>query len=569
MPRFFEYAIEYALKSVDREWSDEVDAFDPNPIKIPPYQRKIVWGKKTITDFLESKAVIFGTVILATDPRDQSLILLDGLQRFATSTAILHYLHSDMLPQKTNATTHKYFDRLTAETASKKLIVEHNDKELRNNTRTGIRNSYKYLYDNVKSVLDEGIKDNPKEMAEKITQTFVKKQIAIDTYHKFKNANEFTQTFININSTGIDLTEVDLLRSVIIQQAEEQKWDESDIGEIENRFTEVFQSGKIKAAKVLGKHLYDALDSDPNIVFDKWECLQKDDVDDLLDFIDKVYDASNASDDGENKKWPYLYENFQCGDIPFAIIVWFYYKKLQETGHEPDFLGGKIDTTNDLHDLLRAFYRRIINSSMNRTDVVASKFIRGKNQDKIQNMSILVNEINPTEESMVQNLDAVWIKTNLKKSNTNKIKRMFNACLLPEKNAKHGNFCPLEYSQGKGWAVDYLIPKKLAFNNIEGSEQIDAIVNRIPIHSSSKKTAKQVSCLEKIKPSGLLEQDISDHPYVRWLITKHYNVHKESKVRNKPAEYAVNSLECLNNMSEPHIGAERLDKITELLRDRL
>ena len=356
---------------------------------------------------------------------------------------------------------------------------------------------------------------------------------------------------------------------MIIQQAEEQKWNESDIGEIENRFTEVFQSGKIKAAKVLGKHLYDALDSDPNIVFDKWECLQKDDVDDLLDFVDKVYDASNANDGDENKKWPYLYENFQCGDIPFAIIVWFYYKKRQETGHEPDFLGGKIDTTDDLHDLLRAFYRRIINSSMNRTDVVASKFIQEKNQGRIRNMSTLVNEINPAEESMDQNLDVIWIKANLKKSNTNKIKRMFNACLLPKKNAKHGSFNPLEYSQGKGWAVDYLIPKKLAPNNVEGSEQIDAIVNRIAIHSSSKKIAKHIPCLEKIKPGGLLEKDMSDHPYGRWLITKHYNAHRESKVRDKPAEYVVNSLECLNNMLEPHIGAERLNKIAELLRDRI
>ena len=58
-PKFVEYAVNYALKSPDQEWSDDVADFDPNPIKIPPYQRKIVWDEKTIHDFLKFKSCAF------------------------------------------------------------------------------------------------------------------------------------------------------------------------------------------------------------------------------------------------------------------------------------------------------------------------------------------------------------------------------------------------------------------------------------------------------------------------------------------------------------------------------
>ena len=39
-PKLVEYATNFALKSPGKKWHDDVDDFDPNPIKIPPYQRK-------------------------------------------------------------------------------------------------------------------------------------------------------------------------------------------------------------------------------------------------------------------------------------------------------------------------------------------------------------------------------------------------------------------------------------------------------------------------------------------------------------------------------------------------
>ena len=558
-PKFVEYATNYALKP-EREWPGEVDDFDPNPIKIPPYQRRIVWDEKTIEGFLESKAVLFGTVILAQSPAEDSLILLDGLQRFAASTAILNYLHSEILPKDGGAK--KLLKRLVAETESKQAIFRHNDGELRNSARSGIRESYKQLCETVKSIIDKGIKD-PEAMADRLIRTFLKKQIAIDTYHGFKNPLEYTQTFINMNSTGMDLTEVDLLRSEIIQQAETRGWSPADVGETENRFTEVFQSQKIRAAKVLGGHLYDALMRERAAVFEKWDELGKGDVADLLDFVDGAYEASNEDRPDGGRRWPYLYENFQCGDIPFAIIVWFYYRRYRESGELPDFLGGGASTDGDLRALLRAFYRRIANSSMNRADAAAGDLIVRRNPEMLRDMKAVADRINPTDERLDEKVGRAWIKDSLRKSSAGKTKRMFNACLLPELGAG-GDFKPLRYGPGGGWALDHLVPKA---GGSAAGERTDHIANRVPVRSDLKRLAKNKTCREKIGPGGALEAARGEHPYLDWLLGAHYERHRDA--RSGAAGYALDSAEHLSESAAPPIGGERMERIVGLLHDRI
>ena len=561
-PKFVEYAISYALKSAGHEWSDELKGLDPNPIQIPTYQRKIVWDEDTIENFLDSKAVIFGTVILAKSQPEEPLVLLDGLQRFATSTAILHYLHTVILSRAT-ASDEEYFRILVASTKGEESIIIHNHNELKNNSRRGIQDSYNQLYDNVRSVMEKLKKESIEKLAEKLIQTFNRKQIAIDTYHGFKNTREYTQTFININSTGMDLTQVDLLRAEIIQQAGIKRWIPSDIDDVENRFTEVFQSSKIKGTKVLGKHMYDALMKEPTKIFENWEQLDKDDVDNLLDFIEETHKASLENDENGNKKWPYLHENFQCGDIPFSIIMWFYYKKFQNN-EKPDFLGGQLDTDDDLRVLLRAFYRRIIGSSMNRADGSASKLIHGSVD--FNSMEKIANDVNPCEEKLDEYVDEYWIKTNIKKSNLNKLKRIFNACLLPTKNSAQ-IFQPLQYGSGNGWSIDHLIQNGKQTKNNEEHEYIETVMNKIPTLTTIKKSLKNNTCLEKIKSDDMC--DIKDlHPYLEWLIETHCTKY-ESLISKDGNTHVLNLPKYLSDTSDPPIGTDRLEKITELLHNRI
>ncbi len=130
-----------------------------------------MWGKDEIKKFLESKSILFGTVILAQTPQDEPKILLDGLQRFAIATAILNYLYPLVLsPIPSRQDISEHFKRLKGEVDSRQLIFAHNDKALREYTRIGISTSYEQLYENVKSTINEEL-ENPKEFAKKIIKT--------------------------------------------------------------------------------------------------------------------------------------------------------------------------------------------------------------------------------------------------------------------------------------------------------------------------------------------------------------------------------------------------------------
>lgn len=566
-PIFLAYPTEYALGSAET-WDSEVGDFDPNPITIPPYQRKIVWDKQTIKEFFESNAAFFGTVILARTSDNNRLILLDGLQRFATATAVLTYLLKVLFTESDDNPS-AYFPRLKKELDNKKPLIDHNDNELRTHTRKGVMDSYVQLYDNVESIIHEMLfmsddVQTKKEAADKITATFLKKQIAIDMYYGFKNEGEFIQTFININATGIDLSEVDLLRSEIIQQAEKLRWEDHDIDEIENRFTEIFQSNRIKPSKILGKHLYDMLKQDPTKIFKNWNSIKKDDIDDLFDFIEKVYQASTEEDANGNKRYPYLYENLQCGDIPFAMITWFYYKKVHLEGKDPDFLGGTENTSADLLVLLRAFYRRIIESSMNRVDSIMRRFIE-ETDNSMDSIKKLANKINDEPEGSDSTMDNNRIRSNLRKTNKSKIQRIFNACLLPLKGQEDQNFGPLKYgTRDKHWTISHIIPKINEQKDQVGYEYIDNITNYMPIPSNIDKQIKKLSSLEKIQ--YLVQNHFEDvHPYVKWLVTEHYSKYKNSDPKNSPQ----NNLESLRCLYDSSISEDRLQKIIHMLSDRI
>ena len=54
-PHFYVYPTQYALTNSDgdsRKWPNALKNYDPNPILIPNYQRRIVWDKKRIREFI-------------------------------------------------------------------------------------------------------------------------------------------------------------------------------------------------------------------------------------------------------------------------------------------------------------------------------------------------------------------------------------------------------------------------------------------------------------------------------------------------------------------------------------
>ncbi len=576
-PQFFSYAVHYALTSSKisaDDWPDSVKDFDPNSIQIPAYQRKIVWKKKEVEEFLKSKSVLLGTVILASGSDNTGIILLDGLQRFAIATALLKCLYPLVLsPEPKLQDICNEFKLLKAEVSSKQPIFEHNDKMLREHTRYGISTSYNELYSEVVNFVESELQSTPKEFASRVTKTFVTKQIAIDRYFGFKNRRELTNTFININSTGIILSEVDLLRSEIVQQADAMQWTGEDIDEMENRFTDIFQSKRIKGTKVLGKNLYDVLsnnesEDNQSKVFQNWHALKQLDVYDLLDFIEDFHNRSEMENENNvgHKKYPFLYEITQCGDLPFSLALWYFYKHTYLKGKQPDFLDGSFDTEPEQHVLLRALYRRMIDGTIGRIGPIVADCIQ---RDSVT-MRYLADQI--SKDTGASDLDSPpaedWLKLSLRRVGRNAIRRIFNACLLPDRTNAGGKFDPVEYgTRQHHWNLDHLIPKANRASSTIEDEEMDQITNLAPLPSNLNMQAKNYPCERKLKPQEIYSTVTDRHPYLKWLVNNHYAKYSDAtKIDDK---HPLNLAKLLVVNSDPPIGDERIDKICDLLRNKI
>src|SRR5206468_10348694 len=127
-------------------------------------------------------------------------------------------------------------------------IFSHNDTALRSHPRTALKKSYLDLCSEVRKIILDNLPDPQKAsiFASKIESMFLEKQIAIDEYHGFSGETDLTNTFITMNSKGIDLSPIDLLRAIILDHVLSLKWSEKSIEEMENQFTETFESSEAK-----------------------------------------------------------------------------------------------------------------------------------------------------------------------------------------------------------------------------------------------------------------------------------------------------------------------------------
>ena len=570
-PYFFEYPLLYGLidKSKNKTPPKNLRITE---FQIPSYQRRIVWNKQNIRDFIESEAVLFGTVIMALEKSEEPITLLDGLQRFATATALLNSLYDPILAPKPNRPELiDRFETLRMRVSAHAPIFKYNNSVFREYSRAGVRNTYRRLYGDVEQIINEALKEDEKteEFIKNINSVFLDKQVAIDKYHNFKSTAQLIQTFINMNSTGINLDEADLLRSMIVQQADKLQWDDTEVEQMENRFTEIFQ-GKLVGTRTLGKHLYKAMLKDPQIVFENWNSLKSDDVEHLLEFIDDFHAAIPKriiyKDETENnEKYSYMFEIKQCGDLPCAITIWYFYKHVYSLGKNLDFLGGDHETRSDMHILLRAFYRRILDGSIGRIDPIVGEYIKDNQGGPIRILADkLIKNIND------QGLDfppqELWLKIGLDKSGTNRAKRIFNACLLPNKEDIGGKFYPLKHGNGRSdWTLDHIIPQSEDEQQV-GAQHIHMVRNLSPLPSSRNKGARHNICSHKLEAENIYAGVKNDHPYLKWLVEDHYQKYKNEKIDGKnpldvPKFLVVNE--------DPPIGDERRDKIADLLKNKI
>lgn len=568
-PSFYAFAIKYAVSYPGLT----IPTTRAQPIEIPSFQRNIVWKRKEVEELVESESALFGTVILA-QVHNRPWILVDGLQRFATATALLDLLYPEVIsPKPRQPAASKYFSNLLREVQTQQPIYSHNSTALKSHPRDSIAQSYNRLYEAISELISENLAD-PKKLkgfAGAMERMFLDKQIALDPYVGFTSPAELTKTFITMNSKGIDLSPVDLLRAELVNQGLSLKWSSSDVSDVENEFTTTFETPVARAElKVLAKMLLDGLVISPVNVFPNWDKLKRKDIEDFLDFVNRSVNCATAHSKSFN---PYLSEIFECGGLPFAITLVYFYKRYLPKKKFPDFSTSGLHP--DLHQLLRAFYRRLLDGTIGKTGDIGQIAVQGE-YTKTPKPRSIVDDINPTTAGpFASNPDDDWLRQHLREADSDDAKRVFNMYILPDRKAVGGTtFAPLKYGrEAYDYSIDHLIPKAGIKRNKDGESDMNRLANFAPITHDLNSQAKHAPCSLKIAAGGLYDASlVNPHPYAKWLVGRShagkYCGHAKIKVDGVDV-LPLDTQYCLTSNPKAPVGEDRIEHFSSVIRNKL
>ncbi len=675
----------------------------PQDIRIPSWQRKLVWNKDQIEKFLNSESSMFGTVIMAeANTGQEPWVLIDGLQRFSVGTALLNALYDEVLaPSPNRQTESKYFSVIKKLAQSVQPVFQWNHERLSNLGKRGVKNSYNELFRTIQQFVNEKLDEEPENFGKAIETTFMIRQVAVDPYKGFSNPSALIKTFLSINATGEPLTKLDLLRAKIIEHLESRKWPGNTLDEVENDYTDTFQNKRGKYFHDLGVNIYNTMfelpdlfitsgqkvdGHSPKYVFPNWDGLSKVELDDFFEYHSQIVSVATETTLTHKWKWPYLAEIFPF-KLPYIMISMFYYKnhyqkflakrdsyvekrkieihaiaekislhelqtriasgaiidftsslveaqqeilevknthfelkQLQEdlldavdakksteeieeikdkiTDIEnnevdypdlfddlPDFLGGDLDTNENIKKFYRATMRKVLDGNIGKTEKILHSVIRGS----IQSVDELSEELNPDLAGQIDDppnhnwLKGVILKSKKKSANP---KIIFNACLLPDRNSRLGRsqFHPMIYKNGTNYYnVDHLIADSQKNTSARGLLELQNMVNLAPLEWTKNVLASSTECSLKLSTSAIYGTIKDKHPYCKWLVEVHYTNHEnddivypltgetETQTQEDPAT-RIPPLDSQVNLLEGHqnsIANERVEKLIEILTPKL
>jgi hypothetical protein len=530
-------------------------------LRIPSFQRGIVWDDKKVEDLLDTTSLTLGTIIVG-QVRSEMPILVDGLQRFGVGTALLKALYPEVLSpnprQRGNATL---FDDLRRHAAGLEPIFDHNSRALRQHPRLVIRESYQSLEEQINQLAQQHLADDPEPFAERVQRLFLNRQVALDEYTGFSSMNDLSRTFIAMNTGGIELDSVDLLRSQLVDRAMERRWSASDVEDMENRFSAIFETNSGRGhVQALATALNEALSSKTSraYIFPDWSRFDKPQSGSMLNFLEEAVAA--GTDSAATPNFPYFRELYDCGPQAFTVIVLHFWVRRQAGAHAPDFAGGRSSSAKSLHLLLRAFYRRIIDGTIFRAEnAIDSIMARGPSL----RTSDVAEIVNPEGiGGLGGSPDGGWLESRIRGLDSRRSRRLFNACLLPRRSQAGGRFLPARYGNAANdWTVDHLIPDSRAPRNSVGGVEAQRLPNFAPFPSKLNSGQRAMLCSVKLGPGGYYPGHEGDHPFLRWLLTVQFPSVAPRSELDKPTR--------LVQGERKHIGDARISELARLLVTRL
>lgn len=504
-------------------------------IEIPSYQRGVVWDDELFEKLLESSSQFMGNAVLGDFKVDRNVpgfanlppgvreyeILIDGLQRFTIGTALLALLDPFVFQDPPmRAGDAAFFGSLIPHARMFAPVYQHNDRELMNHPRGAVRDSYRAF----RALLGRWLgrefdAGHASQLARKLNNLFLERQIAPDTYHGFSGVYEVTSTFIGLNTTRVELNVVDWLRSIIVDQGASRTsgWTPAVTEATENQFTEVFcGEGGIRPIAELKPFANEVKEQLVNgnshqDIFPSWSTgLLQSEVDDFLGFVQEMYECDSS---------PYLNELRECGAGPFAISLAYYYREFRQTGQKPSFLQGGQAEDTALQTLLRATYRMVLNGNIGRTaSYIGPAVVRGKTLCEIAND--MSNDY--IHVSVTQPLDRDWLKARLRYIDKKDAPRIFNACMISA-IGQPLSFRPHVFGRkANHYQVDHMIPESAILANQPGEVDCRLLANFAPIRRHVNNRQTNLPCSQKMGRGGTYEGECANdptvHPYVAWLV---------------------------------------------------
>lgn len=225
----------------------------------------------------------------------------------------------------------------------------------------------------------------------------------------------------------------------------------------------------------------------------------------------------------------------------------------------PDFLGGKLDTQQDLKKFYRAVVRKFLDGNIGKTEKILHMVMRGT----LDSMDKLSEKLSPEASGCLDEINKGWLKSVILKSKKPQAKIIFNVCLLPERNdpSKRIDFKPLIYKNATNYYnIDHLIPDSLKKEELRGLTELQTIVNFAPLESEKNKAASSTPCSLKLSTSTIYDQISQIHPYCEWLTNEHFKSNMEKQV-----EYNTGNLLPTPKPGEPPVGISILDSQLNLI----
>ena len=575
-PTFREYVTEQALLPRAREpHADLLDLsrYGSRWIDIPSYQRGLVWDDELFETLLFSRSIFLGNATLGSfsvPNRDGAFgrlpqnvntyeVLVDGLQRFSIGTALLSILHPMVLsaePMRADAAG--WFHLLRMQVGARAPIYQHNDFELQNHPRRAVADSYGIFRRVLEAwLIDRFERGEGQTLAEEIQRLFLGRQIAPDTYFGFSSPTEVANTFIGLNTVRVQLNIVDWLRSIVIDRGSMSGWSAAETETLENRFTEIFVREKgdapeqdlIPLASIIKEILADGPVPERLRVFPSWEAgLSIDEVYRFLRFVEEIFDHDAD---------PYTREIRQCGAIPFAGLILYYYRRFLADGSKPSFLtGGNVEDAS-LREYLRAYYRVVFEGKVARTREFARRLLLSS--DSIETVANALS-VQFHQRPLSQPVDRDRLVASLKKADMKRARQIFNACLLPIRGSSDG-FQPLRFGKkSQHYQIDHLIPQSVVRESahLPGGPEGELLFNFAPIRKTTNVSALNIQCSAKLATGGVYASEQGAHPYVEWLVAA------QGQFWNQ-----IDRLELLQSLATPPIGDQRIQWLADRLLERL